>query len=159
MKRYFSSLSLFAALLVFVFSCSKNVTGIKLNKESLTLKVNEIEILIATVLPENAANKSVTFTSSNLPVATVLPNGLVTAISKGTAIIVATTADGNFSASCTVRVEGIPVTGISLNKTTLVLDINETATLKATVLPVNATIKDVYWTSSNPTVATVRSNN
>jgi len=160
-RRFFPLIALIALIFVVIFSCNKDtsVTGVKLNKDSLTLGVNDTETLIATVLPENATNKAVTFTSSNTLVATVMPNGLVTAISKGTATIVVTTTEGNFSASCMVKVEEVPVTGVILNKTTLVLDINETATLKATVLPENATIKGVYWTSSNPAVATVGSNN
>jgi len=156
----------FAALMMAVTSCKKDggnkdipVTGITLNNETLTLGVGDTETLVATVKPNNATNKTVTWTSSNLAIATVMPNGLVTALSKGVATIVVTTVDGNFSASCTVRVDDIPVIGVTLNKTTLVLDIDETDVLEATVLPENATIKEVYWTINNPTVATVGFNN
>jgi uncharacterized protein YjdB len=143
--------------MVVIVSCDKNtsVTGVTLNKPNLTLGVCETETLVATVLPEKAANKTVTWTSSNVLVASVMPNGLVTALSKGTTTIVVTTVDGSFFASCTVKVDEIPVTGVSLNKNSLVLDIDETETLIATVFPENATIKEVYYTINNPAVAIV----
>ena len=81
-----------------------SVTQITLNKNSLNLKTEETETLIATVFPDNASNKSVTWTSSNPLVATVLPNGLVTALSEGTATVIVTTQDGNKSDNCVVKV-------------------------------------------------------
>ena len=138
-------------------NCNKDVavTEVKLNETSLTLGVTETKTLIATVLPEKATNKAVAFTSSNPIVATVLPNGLVTGITKGEATILVTTADGGFTASCQVKVEDISVIGISLNKTTLSLEIGSTETLIATVQPESATNKTVIWTSSDLLVATV----
>jgi len=121
----------------------------------LTLKIGETKTLIANVSPENAENKTVVFTSSNVLVASVMPNGLVTAISKGTATIVVTTVDGAKSASCEVTVEEVSVTGITLNKETLELAKDDTEMLTATVLPTNATNKNVTWASSDPDVATV----
>jgi uncharacterized protein YjdB len=84
-----------------------------------------------------------------------MPNGLVTALSKGATTIVVTTVEGSFSASCAVKVDDIPVTGVTLNKTTLTLDIDETGELEATVLPENATNQLVYWLISDPAVATI----
>ena len=82
-----------------------NAQSINLNKSQLDLSKGESVSLIATVLPENASNKSVTWTSSNTSVARVDKNGLVTAIGVGEAIITATTTDGtNLSASCKVTV-------------------------------------------------------
>lgn len=80
-------------------------TGISLNKTSLTLKVGRSETLIATVTPDNATNKNVTWSSSNNEVATVDNNGNVIAKSVGTATITATTTDGtNLEAECIVTV-------------------------------------------------------
>ena len=160
MKKLFLFILSTLFIIVFLVTCKKDdlkVASVKLNKESLTLGVGETETLIATVLPENANNKTVTWTSSNTFVATVMPNGLVTALSKGVATIVVTTVEGNFSATCAVNVDEIPVTSVMINKTQLILDIDETETLVAIVLPENATIKELYWTSSNPLVATVTS--
>jgi len=157
MKKLFYLLTT-AVLLIGTFTtCNKDVsvTGVKLDETSLNLGVGETKMLTATVLPEKATNKTVVFTSSNSVVATVLPNGLVTGITKGEATIVVTTADGNFTANCKVIVGDVAVTGVTLNKTTLSLEVDDTETLTANVLPENATNKVVIWTTSDPLVVVV----
>ena len=79
------------------------VTGVSLNKNTLSLNVDNTSTLTATVTPSNATNKAVTWSTNNGAVASV-NNGVITAISNGTAIITVTTIDGNYSASCTVTV-------------------------------------------------------
>jgi len=79
-------------------------TGVSLNKTSIILDIGGIEILTATITPSNAANKNVTWISSNTAVATVTATGTVTAIAAGTTTITVTTEDGNKTASCTVTV-------------------------------------------------------
>lgn len=156
-KLIFLLIASFVMSILFIVSCNKNVSvsSVKLDKDSITLGIGGTETLTATVLPEKATNKAVVFTSSNPIVATVLPNGLVTGITKGEATIVVTTADGGFTASCRVKVDDVAVSEVKLNKNTLILDVDETEELIATVLPENATNKVVYWTVSNPAVATV----
>ena len=134
------------------------VTSVSLNITSLTLEIGESETLTATVLPSNATDKSITWTSSDQAVATVA-SGRVTTIGSGTATITATTGNGK-TASCAITVnepapEVIEVTSVSLNITSLTLEIGESETLTATVLPSNATDKSVTWTSSDQAVATV----
>lgn len=85
------------------------VTGVTLNKTALSLKAGASETLTATVAPSNAANKNVTWKSSNTAVATV-SGGKVTAVKAGTATITVTTADGNKSATCTVTVTAAQTT-------------------------------------------------
>lgn len=80
------------------------VTGVSLNKSTLSLKTGRSETLTATVLPADAANKAVTWTSSNPSVATVDSNGKVTAVAVGSATITVTTEDGALTATCTVTV-------------------------------------------------------
>ncbi len=80
------------------------VTGVTLDTSSKTLKVGETATLVATVAPDNATNKKVTWASSDSQVATV-NNGVVTAIASGTANITATTEDGSFTATCAVTVK------------------------------------------------------
>ena len=138
------------------------VTGVTLNKSTLALEVGGKETLTATVSPSNATNKTVTWSSDKTSVATV-SDGTVTAVAAGTATITVTTADGNKTASCTVTVTNpspskVAVTGVSLDKASLTLDVGGTATLTATVTPSNATDKTVNWTSSNTGVATVDAN-
>lgn len=81
------------------------VTDLELNKDSLTLQENSSDTLIATVKPDDATNRGVTWESSDTSIATVDANGKVTAISAGSATITATAADGSGkSASCSVTV-------------------------------------------------------
>ena len=80
------------------------VTSVALNKSELSLYTGQSEILTATVQPEDATNKNVTWSSSDGAVATVDANGNVTAVAPGTAAITVTTADGNYTAACKVTV-------------------------------------------------------
>ena len=144
-------------------TCTVTVTipvdGISLSNTSLTFTaLNTTQTLTATVTPSSAANKKLTWTSSNTNVATVNSNGVVTPKGNGTATITAKATDGsNISATCSVTVSApILVTGVSLNKTSLTFSaLNTTQTLTATVTPSNATNKTLTWTSSNTNVATV----
>ena len=135
------------------------VTGVTLNKTNLNLEVGEEETLAATITPTNATNQSLTWKSDNEQVATVDANGKVTAVGVGTATITATAADGSGkTATCTVTVTPPPVTGVTLDQTSLTLTEGETGTLIATVTPDNAADKTVTWTSSDESVATVDAN-
>lgn len=82
------------------------VTGVQLNKRTLTLAPTATETLIATISPEDAANKSLRWSSSDSDVATVDANGKVTAVAEGQAVITVSTVDGGFTAQCTVTVSG-----------------------------------------------------
>ena len=136
-----------------------HVESVSLNKTQLELAVGGTATLTATVLPENASNKSVTWSSSRTSYATVSSTGVVTAVAPGTSVITATTVDGKKTASCTVTVRqaSIQVQSVSLNKTQLDLTVGNTATLTATVLPENASNKSVTWSSSDSGKATVSS--
>ena len=131
-----------------------NVTGVTLNKTSTTIAVGASETLTATVTPDNATFKNVTWKSSNEAVATVDANGKVTGVKAGTATITVTTVVGGETATCAVEVI-TSVTGVTLNKTTLKLTKGASETLTATVVPGDAYNKNVTWTSSDPAVATV----
>ena len=130
------------------------VTSITLDHTSLEIARGDSYTLQATVLPEDAVNKTVTWSSSNRNVATVDSNGKVTGVKAGTATI--TAKAGDKTATCEVTVI-IPVTSITLNLTSKTLRQNETVKLTATVKPTDATYKDVTWTSDNPQVASVSS--
>ena len=133
------------------------VTGVKLNKTATSLLVGGNETLVATILPENATNKKVTWKSSNAAVATVDATGKVTAVKAGEATITVTTEDGGKTATCKVTVSNkeVNVTGVTLNKATLTLIAGASETLTATVAPADATNQKVTWKSSNAAVATV----
>ena len=139
-------------------SATVRVTGVSLNNSTLTLNVGGTNTLIATVLPSNATNKSVIWSTNNSSVASV-NNGLVTAHAKGQATITVTTADGGYSASCSVTVNEVSTTvnvqGVTLSTNTLSMKVRGTANLTANIRPSNATNQNVTWTTNNNAVATV----
>lgn len=130
------------------------VESVTLDKSSLELKAGTEGTLIATVSPESATNKDVTWSSNNETVATV-EGGKVTAVSEGTATI--TAKAGEQTAICTVTVTkaDVAVESVTLDKTSLELIVGNNATLKATVNPQSATDKTVTWETNKPEVATV----
>ena len=132
------------------------VTDVSLNQSELTLEIGGTATLTATVAPENATDKSVTWESDKENIATVDNSGKVTAIKDGTAVITATTANGK-TATCSVTVNAavISVESVSLNKEEITLEIGGTETLTATVSPESATDKTVTWTSDKENIATV----
>ncbi len=136
------------------------VTGVQLDKPQASLKEGQTAELVATVLPENATNKNVTWASSDDTVAKVeVKDGktVVTALKAGAVDITATTVDGRFKAisKITVQKVDVPVTGVQLDKPQVSLKESQTAELVATVLPENATNTNVTWASSDYTVAKV----
>ena len=132
------------------------VTGVSLNETSKVLTVGENFALTATVAPDNASNKTLTWTSANPAIATVNA-GTVNALAAGETVITVKTADGNKTATCTVRVNEavVIVTGVSLSKSDTAITVGATVALTATVAPENATNKTIGWTNSNPAIATV----
>ncbi len=133
------------------------VTGVGLNTNKVELSVGEGNKLVATVTPEAAANKEVTWSSNNPEVATVEQDGKVVAQKPGNATITVTTKDGNKTATCEVIVKETPVavTGVGLNTNKVELSVGEGNKLVATVTPEAAANKEVTWSSNNPEVATV----
>ena len=133
-----------------------DVTGVSLNKDSLTLNVGGSEQLTATVTPDNATNKNVTWTSNKPTVAEVRDDGTVTAKADGNATITVTTVDGGKTETCNVTVNpvNVPVTGVSLDKTSLMLILGKSKQLTATVTPSSGT-NNVTWSSDDETVAKV----
>ena len=138
------------------------VTGVKLSAASMTLREGDKGTLTATVEPANATNKNVEWWTSDLDVVSVTStsggsNGYVEARGAGKATVTVKTEDGEFSASCEITVEKkeVPVTGIALEQSSLLLPVGNTYTLRAHVQPSNATDRDIKWGSSNGGVATV----
>ena len=130
-----------------------NLTGLTLT--GLSLEAGKTGAISVQTAPSNATVKSLTWSSSDASVASV-SNGTVTAHKAGTATITAV-ADNGVSGSCTVTVTAAPVavSSVTLNQTTMTLDVGKTGTLTATVQPADAVNKNITWTSSNTAVATV----
>ena len=168
MKKIFSKTALFVATLaivaasVMITSCGDDdptvkVTGIKLSQNKAILMEEQQLQLTATVLPENATDKKVTFASEDPSIATVSQTGLVTAVSQGVTQILATSHDGGYNAYCEVEVKAWVVVpdGITLNPKMAEIEKGETLQLTTIVTPEEAPDKRVLFTSSNTDVATV----
>ena len=147
-KCFFSILVVAAFMSVTMTSCKKDVsvTGVTLDIKTQTLAEKGQFVLKATVLPENAANKNVTWESSAPTVASVT-GGVVSGVSAGTAKITVKTADGGFTASCDVTVTR-DVTGVKVqDKASVVM--GEEITLTATIEPAGATDQSVTWSKGD----------
>ncbi len=140
------------------------VESITLDPAALTFnKLNTKQTITPTVLPANAANKRLTWSSDNEAIATVSQTGEVTAKANGTATIKATAADGSgVEETAEVEVDdpdaepAVQVTSITLNPKTLTINkIGKKETITAEVMPENAANKNLTWSSDNKSVATV----
>ena len=164
-KSYIQLTSQIITILLFIVmccACSKepesdleptliNVTAITLSQTSVTLSAGESVSLTATITPENATNKTITWSSSNTSVATVSNGKAAVAVGKATI----TAQIGNVKAECSVTVSPIEVTAITLSQTSVTLSAGESVSLTAIITPENATNKTITWSSSNTSVATV----
>lgn len=135
----------------------KNITGISLNKTSVTLKKGETSKLVATVTPSNATNKTVTYSTSDKYVAKVSSDGTITAVGGGTATI--TAKAGTKTATCKVTVN-VAQTGIALSgNSSKTVAQGSTLKLKVAKVPSDATDSfSTSWKSADTTIATVSSN-
>ncbi|URZ06121.1 Ig-like domain-containing protein [Clostridium felsineum] len=133
-------------------------TGITLDNTSLNMNVGDINTLTAAVTPDNATNKTLTWTSSDPSTAFVSNTGKIKALKPGKVTITAATIDGsNLKASCEVTINKM-ANSITLNKDVDDLLVGETDKLISLVSPDDATVKDVIWTSSDPAVISVDNN-
>lgn len=143
-----------------------SVTGISVSPTTKELTVGDTFSIQATITPANATNKSVTWASSNPSVASVSSSGVVTAKAEGATTITAKSNDGNYTATCVVTVKkaeeeptesDVKVTGVALDKTTGTVKVGGKLQLTATIAPAKATNKNVTWSSSDTSIATVDS--
>ena len=136
------------------------VESVSLDKTEAVLKEKETVKLNATVLPENADNKNVHFTSDNDAVAAVDDNGLVTALSSGEAVITVITEDGKKTAKCKITVEKeiIQLKTITITNAPAELEKGAQVQLGIKYIPDNTTqSKSVEWKTSDASVAVVSS--
>jgi len=133
------------------------VTDITMDVSDLEVAPNVTIILKATVLPKDATNKKVTWSSSSASVKIDSSTGELTTETAGTATITVTTEEGAKTASRKITVKNVPVTGIELLDKELVLAPGAKRTLTAKVLSAAATNKAVIWSSDNTAVATINS--
>ena len=123
-----------------------------------TISIGETSQLSVTYTPNDTNVKNVTFTSSNSSVASVSSEGLVTGVAQGSATITATAKNANnqnITATISITVNPIAVTSVSLNPTSVSIKAGKTTTLVPTINPNNASNKNVTWSTSNSSIATV----
>lgn len=161
---------LFAAFATAVIACDPTipVSNVVVVPSEVTIKVGEERTLTAIVSPDNASEKTLIWSSSNMSVVAV-QEGTIRGLEAGTATVSATAVDGGKTASCSVTVikDGDPVgpdvpttvdvTSVEISPTSLNLAVGKTSSLSANVLPSNATDKSVKWESQDGKVATVSS--
>jgi len=134
------------------------VTEVAFKNATEKIYINSSKALEVTILPTNATNKALIWTSSNEDIATVSQSGLVTGKKAGTVQITAAWEDNpEVKAVCTVTIEAIKVLGISLNIKNTSLNVGDNVKLIARITPENATNKEVVWTSSDTKIAKVSS--
>lgn len=130
------------------------VEGIAVRPKNAAVSVGGAVRLTAAVTPEDATDKSVIWTSDNNGIARVT-NGTVTGVAPGKATITAKTKDGGFTDSCVVTVNAVPVEKITVTPDSLSLEVGGARQLTAAVEPVDATNKNIIWSTSDRTTATV----
>ncbi|WP_370452884.1 phage tail sheath subtilisin-like domain-containing protein [Pantoea sp. Bo_2] len=147
-----------------VKAASVSVDGVSVSGGSSSLAVGDKTTLTANVSPNNATNKTVTWTVNDSSLATLAPSGSnnesceVTAVKAGTVKVTVTTQDGNKTAdkSIVISAQSVAVTGVTLDKTTLSVAVGASSDpLAATIAPATATNKAVTWASDDETIATV----
>lgn len=138
------------------------VTGVSLSASDLSFFADmpTTAQLRANVIPADATNKRVIWSSSDTSVAGVDENGVVSTCGAGTATITATTVDGGFKAQCTIRsgVYNITVKGIFIENAVKEIPVGSDYALNAYIYPTSARDKSVYWDSSDPEIVSVDGN-
>lgn len=145
-------------VIVNVKTAHVSVTEISVNKATLDLKEGESEDLVVTVLPENATNKALTFSSTNSSVATVSKEGKVAAVSSGTAVINIFSVDNPAAfkqVTVNVKRDHIDVSSVEVSENEMSVKVGDSFTIPVTVSPEDATDKSLTWESSAPSIISV----
>ena len=144
----------------FLASCTVNVVvnvaSITLSESEISIKKGESKTITATVHPDDATEKGLTWSTNNPNIATV-ENGVIRAINGGSAIITVASPNGDVKTTCFVKVT-VPVQSITISKEQLELVVGQKYRLTTTILPDDASNKNVKWSTSNDGVVSVDNN-
>jgi uncharacterized protein YjdB len=132
----------------------QKANGLTLNYTEKTIYIGDKFDLKATISPSNATNSNVTWKSSNTKAVTISAKGEVKGVAGGVSVITCTTTDGGYFATCMITVKEL-TTSVKLNYSSYRLGVNHKLQLKATVKSKTATNKNVTWSTSNWSVATI----
>lgn len=162
-----TKLLLLSLIIVSFFACSDDeekpimnevikVTKVNLDKSEISIRIGDICDLKASVLPENASDKNVSWVSNNPDVATV-SYGRIEALKVGKTTITVNTNDGHKTATCSVDVKDlfIPVTELKFSESDVTINKGKTHKLSYNVVPANSTDQSITWSSDNESVVTV----
>ncbi len=130
------------------------VSSIALDETTKTMYAGQTARLGYTILPTNASNAAVTWTSTNTSVATVDATGYVTAKGVGSTVIILRSVDKGLSVYCTITVKRV-ATGLKLDVSTLDLAAGKSYTFKPTITPADSTDATITWESSDTKIAVV----
>ncbi|MGN0443910.1 MAG: Ig domain-containing protein [Acutalibacteraceae bacterium] len=134
------------------------VKGIKFSSSKITCYVGQKKSLSVVFTPSNASNKGVTYKISDKTLGTISEKGVLTAKKKGTCTITAVSDDGKHKATCTLKVVAkVDVQKVNITKSSVTVTKGKTKQLNISFTPDNASVKDVKWTSSDKSIATVNS--
>jgi uncharacterized protein YjdB len=133
----------------------KAVQGVSFAQAVYEMAVDTSQSVPLIFNPPDATNQNAQWHSGNTAVMTVNSSGVVTAVAPGSAALTATTAEGGFAASVTIQVYEIPITGITLDPVTANVTPGSRILLQSHVTPDDSTDSKVYWSTDNPSVATV----
>lgn len=158
-KKLLSTVVLPVLAIAVLASCKKSdevtVSDITLSPDKMEIVEGETKTIKASIAPAGAADRTLTWKSSNQEVASVDEKGVVTAVKPGSATITATVDGKSGNCDVTVLAKAIKAESVRLSETELSLSVGETKTLTATVDPDNASNKNISWKSDNESVATV----
>ena len=137
----------------------EELNKIELDKKTINMNVGEEEMLRTILTPSDVTDVTISWKSSDSNVVAVDMNGKIQAVSKGEAVITATSNNGK-KATCVIKKKKkiVSVTSLTLNKKNLTLTVGKSEKLVAVIKPSNATNKKITWSSGNAKVATVDSN-
>ncbi len=133
------------------------VVGISLDPSTVDIPIDETTQLISQIVPSNATNTAVTWSSSDPSIVAVDDEGNIVGLTIGTAIVSVTSVDGNFVATTTVNVLPINVSGITFDISETTIEVNQEQQIFAQIEPSNASDQSLVWSSDDPNVVTVDS--
>lgn len=152
MKKVLSIFFVLVVVFTCFTACSVKPESIVLSTEKMTINIGNAQAVTCEILPENTSDKTVTWSSSDTNIASVNNVGVVTANNAGECTI--TAKCGDLTATMTVIVKQ-PVEQLVLNKYEVTLIEKETFSLTCTIVPENASNKEIKWTSSDDSIAKV----
>ncbi len=146
-----------ASMILYTYFKRVPIENIILDKKEETIYIGSKTTINATIIPDNATDKTLIWDSDKPDIAKVI-DGEVTGLKEGKAIITASSKDQKVSSSCKIKVEPIKVKEIKLSTTNIKLQVGEKNKIEATITPENATYKELIYKSSNPSIVEVDNN-